>query len=73
LHWRVSLQIAFGSLRSLALAAQFLHAGAYDREIVSSTGSGHVFSSHSLVKIWSRLYGPLVADGTNRIWVNFPG
>jgi hypothetical protein len=43
---RVRLQLAFGSLRHLALAAQLLHAGSDGREIVGSGGLVHVCSSH---------------------------
>jgi hypothetical protein len=68
---RIPLQVPFASLSPLALAAQFLHAGAYDREIVGSTGSGHVFSSHPIGKL--RLYRPLIAGETYRSRVNFRG
>jgi hypothetical protein len=44
---RVRLQLAFGSLRHLALAAQFLQAGADGREIVSGPRSVHGVSSQS--------------------------
>jgi class 3 adenylate cyclase len=45
---RLPLQVAFGSLRSLALAAQLLHAGTYGRKIVSCAGSIHVCSSRPI-------------------------
>jgi hypothetical protein len=64
-HRCVPLQIAFGSLRPLALAAQFLHAGADGHEIVSGTGSVHVSSSIGLGRAWwpaHRLYPAGHAD-----------
>jgi hypothetical protein len=53
-HRCVPLQIAFGSLRPLALAAQFLHAGADGHEIVSGTGSVHVSSPSAWVELGGR-------------------
>ena len=39
------LQAAFGSLRSLAFAPEFLHPGSNGGEVVSSTGAVHGVSS----------------------------
>jgi len=66
----VPLQVAFGSLRSLALAALFLYAGAYGREIVSSAGSAHVFSSHPGGQ---DLVAPLVASEAIVVGLIFGG
>jgi hypothetical protein len=54
-HRCVPLQIAFGSLRPLALSAQFLHAGADGGKVVSGTGSVHVSSSIGLVDLIGRV------------------
>jgi hypothetical protein len=56
-HRQVRLEVAFGRLRRFAFPAQFLNAGAYDREIVSSTRSVHV-SSHPLGRVLVALYAP---------------
>ena len=44
-HRWLRLQAAFGSLRSLAFTAQFLHPGANGGEVVSNAGSVHGVSS----------------------------
>jgi len=70
----MSLQVQFylspDSLLSLALAALFLYAGAYGREIVSSAGSAHVFSSHPGGQ---DLVAPLVASEAIVVGLIFGG
>jgi hypothetical protein len=56
-YWRDRSQVPFHGTRPLALTAQFLDAGADHLEIVSSTGSVHVSTSH-------RLGRPFVAGGS---------
>jgi len=52
-----------------SLAAQFLHAGAYRREIVGSMRPVHV-SFHSLHRVLMALFGPRPALGDRKM-VNF--
>ena len=68
-HRGVSLHVAFGSLPPLALAAQFLHAGAYGREIVSSSGSVHVRSCEHRRKALTPDEAPIMIRTANAAWM----
>ena len=50
-HWRVLLGVVVRGISAVALAAQFLHAGADRGEVVSSSGPVHVCFSMLIIAL----------------------